>query len=68
MIGAGERGRTGDVQLGNFVLNLMFSFFQSKNLSDLLRRRKLLSTINDFNYFHTFYFCRGHVLGHAECP
>ncbi len=33
------------------------------NLSNILPCKKLLSIFNDFNYFHTFYFCLGHVLG-----
>jgi hypothetical protein len=31
--GAGDRGRTGDVQLGNFLLNLMISSFGARAYS-----------------------------------
>jgi len=53
--------RTGDVQLGNFLLKMMFSIFAATTY--LFRSKNLFSDLSNFNWFQAFYFWLGHVLG-----
>jgi hypothetical protein len=52
--GAGDRGRTGDVQLGNFVSNLVVFLLNSNNLATILASHNFFLTFSDFNWFRAF--------------
>jgi hypothetical protein len=60
------RGRPGSKQrrpTWEFCIEFDSFFFCSDNLVDVFRSSKLLPSFSNFNWFHPFYFCLGHVLG-----